>query len=88
MSSTQAPVERIRSANPARVAACRSFGAEVVFADNVHDAFDLGDPRATLFYPFGGPDLLSAAQFFPAASSYVLVGLEPPGRIPRLAELL
>ncbi len=45
---------------------------------------EIGNPRATLFYPFGGPDLLSAAQFFPAASSYVLVGLEPPGRIPNL----
>ncbi len=44
----------------------------------------LADPAAPLYYPFGGPDLASALQFFPAASSYVLVGLEPPGRIPDL----
>ena len=45
---------------------------------------DVGDPGARLFYPFGGPDLASAVQFFPSASSYVLVGLEPPGKIPSL----
>lgn len=38
-----------------------------------------------IFYPFGGPDLPSVQQFFPDASSYVLVGLEPPGTIPDLA---
>ncbi len=48
---------------------------------------DLADPEAPLYYPFGGPDLASALQFFPAASSYVLVGLEPPGRIPDLEGL-
>ncbi|MEM7584106.1 MAG: hypothetical protein AAF560_12035 [Acidobacteriota bacterium] len=42
------------------------------------------DPRAPLFYPFSGPDLPSAMQFFPEAASYVLVGLESPGRIPDL----
>ncbi|MEE8524394.1 MAG: PQQ-binding-like beta-propeller repeat protein [Thermoanaerobaculia bacterium] len=47
---------------------------------------DVADPGARLFYPFGGPDLLSAMQFFPAASSYVLVGLEPPGKIPSLED--
>ncbi len=45
---------------------------------------DVSRPGARLFYPFGGPDLASAMQFFPAASSYVLVGLEPPGKIPDL----
>ncbi len=45
---------------------------------------DLADTTAPLYYPFSGPDLPSALQFFPAASSYVLVGLEPPGRIPDL----
>lgn len=44
-------------------------------------------PEAPLFYPFGGPDLASAHQFFPAASAYVLVGLEPPGEIPALEGL-
>lgn len=44
-------------------------------------------PTAPLFYPFSGPDLVSALQFFPDASSYLLVGLEPPGEIPRPDEL-
>lgn len=44
-------------------------------------------PEVPLFYPFGGPDLASAYQFFPAASAYVLVGLEPPGEIPSLGGL-
>ncbi len=45
---------------------------------------ELTDPAAPLFYPFSGPDLPSALQFFPAAGRIVLVGLEPPGRIPEL----
>ena len=45
------------------------------------------NPEGPLYYPFGGPDLPSAMQFFPAASSYVLVGLESPGRIPDLEGL-
>ena len=51
------------------------------------DQLALADPSAPLYYPFGGPDLPSALQFFPSASSYVLVGLEPPGRIPVLEGL-
>lgn len=47
----------------------------------------LGAAEAPLYYPFSGPDLPSALQFFPAAESYVLVGLEPPGRIPDLEDL-
>jgi len=38
---TTAKVVMIRSANPARVAACQSYGAEVVPADDVHQAFEL-----------------------------------------------
>ncbi len=45
------------------------------------------DPEAPLFYPFSGPDLPNALELFPRASSYVLVGLEPPGRIPDLSSL-
>jgi len=44
-------------------------------------------PTAPLFYPFGGPDLMHALHFFPAASTYVLVGLEEPGELPRLADM-
>ena len=38
--------------------------------------------QPTLFYPFGGPDIMTAQTFFPSASNYVLVGLEPPGSLP------
>lgn len=38
---TTAKVVMIQAANPARVEACRTFGAEVVFAENVHQAFEL-----------------------------------------------
>lgn len=34
----------------------------------------------TVFYPFGGPDIAYALSFFPTATSYVLVGLEPIGK--------
>ncbi len=38
---TSAKVVMMRTANPARVAAARSYGAEVVLCDNVHEAFAL-----------------------------------------------
>ena len=37
---TSAKVVMPRSANPARVAGCRAYGAEVVLVDDVHQAFD------------------------------------------------
>lgn len=37
---------------------------------------------ALLFYPFGGPDFLNANIFYPDASEYLLIGLEPPGKLP------
>lgn len=43
--------------------------------------------QRTLFYPFGGPDIMTAQTFFPSASNYVLVGLEPPGTAPAAAEV-
>ncbi len=43
----------------------------------------VGKPK-TLVYPFGGPDLLYAMAMFPAASRYVLLGLEPAGGLPDL----
>lgn len=39
-------------------------------------------PEAPLLYPLGGPDLISAMQFFPEATSYLLIGLEAPGHLP------
>ena len=42
----------------------------------------LPHPEAPLVYPFGGPDLVTALSLFPQATSYILVGLEAPGRLP------
>ncbi len=43
--------------------------------------------RSSVFYPFGGPDYLYAHTFFPRASRYVLVGLEPVGSVPNVSAL-
>lgn len=42
---------------------------------------------ATVFYPFSGPDLLNVVTMFPQSDTYVLVGLEPVGSVPRLSTL-
>ncbi len=47
---------------------------------------NLKDHRAPLYYMFSGPDLLYASAFFPNASTYILAGLEPVGRIPQINE--
>jgi hypothetical protein len=41
----------------------------------------------TLFYPFGGPDILNANIFYPNAGKYILIGLEPVGELPELCNL-
>ncbi len=61
MGST-AKVVMVSSANPFRVAACRSFGAEVVLADDVHQAFEVAgriqeDEGRYLVQPFEGPNV-------------------------------
>ncbi len=38
---------------------------------------------STLFYPFAGADFLYANAFFPDAGNYVLIGLEPIGKLHR-----
>jgi hypothetical protein len=38
---------------------------------------------STLFYPFAGADFLYANTFFPDAGNYVLIGLEPVGKLHR-----
>ena len=40
-----------------------------------------------VFYPFGGPDVLTATLYFPHNPTYVLVGLEPAGTLPSLQEI-
>jgi hypothetical protein len=47
----------------------------------------LPDKHGTVLYMFSGPDFLYATSFFPTASTYVLAGLEPAGKIPELANL-
>lgn len=56
---TTAKVVMTRSANPARIAACRAFGGDVVLADDVHDAFDVAerirqDEGRYFVHPFEG----------------------------------
>ncbi len=41
--------------------------------------------RPVMFYMFSGPDFLYANALLPGASTYVLSGLEPVGRIPDLS---
>ena len=40
-----------------------------------------------LFYPFSGPDFLYANVFFPNAKTYLLVGLENPGKLPNIEKM-
>jgi hypothetical protein len=41
----------------------------------------------TLFYPFGGPDILNANIFYPNAREYILFGLEPVGMLPEICKM-
>ena len=49
------------------------------------EAEELNDPALagrTVFYPFSGPDSLTAALYFPHNPLYVMVALEPAGTLP------
>jgi hypothetical protein len=39
----------------------------------------LSEDTTALFYPFGGPDIAYALNFFPRMRTYILIGLEPVG---------
>ncbi len=41
----------------------------------------------TVFYPFSGADFLYADTFFPAAENYIMIGLEPVGKIPDIRKI-
>ncbi|MGI9235971.1 MAG: threonine ammonia-lyase [Woeseiaceae bacterium] len=61
---TSAKVVMLRAANPSRIEACRSYGAEVVLADDVHQAFELAeqiqnDEGRYFVHPFDGPAVAS-----------------------------
>jgi len=47
----------------------------------------VADACDTLFYPFGGPDLLNAYVLYPGCQRYLLFGLEPVGSVPALERL-
>ncbi|WKB53107.1 threonine ammonia-lyase [Eleftheria terrae] len=60
VAGTSAKVAMPRHASPARIAACRAQGAEVVLADSVHDAFARAqalvlEEGRTMMHPFDGP---------------------------------
>ena len=57
---TTAKVVMLRAANPSRIEACRTYGAEVVLADDVHQAFEMAeriqnDEGRYFVHPFEGP---------------------------------
>jgi hypothetical protein len=41
-------------------------------------------PEGTLFYPFSGPDFVTAHRLWPDATRYVFVAYQPCGRVPPL----
>jgi len=60
---TSAKVVMIRSANPFRVERCQHFGAEVIFADDVHSAFKRAESIQSkegrfFVHPFEGSDIV------------------------------
>jgi hypothetical protein len=80
--------------DPAWVSHARSFDTLFAREENTHlskirefSQKYLTDKHGTMLYMFSGPDFLYATSFFPAASAYVLAGLEPVGIIPELAKL-
>ena len=63
---SSAKVVMMRTANKLRVEACRSYGAEVVLADNVHEAFAIAeqiqkDEGRFFVHPFEGPNVALGA---------------------------
>ena len=43
--------------------------------------------NSVMFYPFSGPDVLSASVFFPRNRTYVMVAWEPAGTLPSVQQL-
>jgi hypothetical protein len=57
-----------------RLLSMHNFQARELNSDSIR--------KSTLFYPFSGPDALMMNVFFPHNSTYIMVGLEPPGTLP------
>jgi threonine dehydratase len=73
-----------RHASPARIAACREFGAEVILMPDVHRAFEHGlqieaDEARTMIHPYDGPLI---------AQGTATVGLELMEQVPSLDAVL
>ena len=47
---------------------------------------EVSEKTKIVFYPFSGPDYLTANAFFPSADKYIMLGLEPVGKLPDLAK--
>ena len=80
--------------DPARVSHARNFDSLFALEENAHlskirefSEKYLTTKHDTVLYMFSGPDFLYATSFFPTASTYVLAGLEPVGKIPELTNL-
>lgn len=59
---TSAKIVMISTANRARVDACREYGAELVFTNDIHEAFEIvesiqREEERYLVHPFEGPDI-------------------------------
>lgn len=57
-----AKIVMISTANPARIEACRRYGAELVLVDDIHKAFDVAesiqnDEGRFFVHPFEGPEI-------------------------------
>ncbi len=48
------------------------------------DLAEMNKTETNIFYPFAGADILNAYTFFPHATQFVMVGLEPVGSLPDL----
>ena len=71
--------ESWKAAETGFVNGMRSFGESTVRPSS--------NPGLPLFYPFGGPDALTAVVCFPDSPEYVLLGLEPAGSLPSAAQI-
>jgi threonine dehydratase len=84
MAGISAKVVMLASANPMRIELCRSFGADMVFADTAHAGFELATRLAeregrTLIHPFEGRT---------TALGTATVGLEICEQIPGLQAVI
>jgi len=68
-----------RQAENEQLSGLRKFQADELSAPALQSA--------TVFYPFSGPDSLTATLYFPHNPLYVMVALEPAGTLPTTSQL-